>query len=65
MQACFIYLYPKQQCHGTDRLFQPTRREQLRVLHLGSPKRLAPLRGVEGVQLLMTAEQAAPCQCDN
>lgn len=24
-----------------------------------------PLWGVEGVQLLMTAEQAAPCQCDN
>lgn len=65
MQACFIYLYPKQRCHRTDRLPQPTRLEQLRVLHLGSLKRLAPLWGVEGVQLLMTAEQAAPCQCDN
>lgn len=60
-----FYLYPKQQCHLTDRLSQPTRLEQLRVLHLGTLRLLAPLWGVEGVQLLMTAEQAAPCQCDN
>lgn len=53
------------QCHRTDRLFQPTQTRAAASATSWQSEAIGSSLGSGGVQLLMTAERAAPCRCDS